>query len=52
MDYRKLLIKYILYIAEQEGITFLEDRRRRHAIFTEEEWQEMKILDREADEVQ
>ena len=49
MDYKALLQKYIRHVGEEEGVTFIEDRKPEYA--TEEEWAELERLD-EIDSVQ
>lgn len=47
IDYRKLLKKYITHVSECEGVTFINDWRRT-VHFTNEEWDELELLDEEA----
>ena len=52
MDYRELLKKYINYVGEIEGVTFLGERYANRgftpSFFTIEEWEELNKLDEEA----
>jgi hypothetical protein len=50
MDYRKLLKKYIHHVGSCEGVTFLQDYNRGLSgdIFSNEEWDELSILDKES----
>lgn len=50
MDYRKLLKKYINYVGEMEGVTFLSDfyGTPNEEDFTREEWKELQELDKES----
>lgn len=49
MDHRQLLKKYITYVGDEEGTTFLGVRggMLSEVEFTEEEWQELKKLEDE-----
>lgn len=39
MDYKELLKKYIIHVAEWEGVDFINDwRLGRESLFTEGEW--------------
>lgn len=48
LDYRDLLIRYILHVAESEGTTFLSEHRRPAASgevqFSDEQWAELGKL--------
>jgi len=46
-DYRSLLVRYIRHVEDNEGVTFLAHWYYSE-LFTEEEWEEMKILAAEA----
>jgi len=51
MDYRKLLIKYIVHILDNEGISYIDwlnNDKGSAAVFTAEEIKELKALDKEA----
>jgi hypothetical protein len=49
IDYRKLLLKYILHVGEEEGITFLGEHRIDGApYFSDAEREELKKLDDES----
>lgn len=46
IDHRELLRKYMDHVAECEGVTFVEDGRKRSEQFSEEEWAELQEIDR------
>lgn len=46
MDYRTLLIKYIAYIGEIEGVSYISGDNPEN--FTKEEWDELNKLDKES----
>lgn len=52
MNYKELLKKYINYVGEMEGVTFLGERYANKGYypsnFTKEEWEELNKLDKEA----
>jgi len=48
MDYRTLLKKYIRHVGDCEGTSFLSGWYRDGA-FTDEEWAELTLLDREVE---
>jgi len=48
MDYRTLLKKYIRHVGDCEGTSFLSGWYRDGA-FTDKEWAELTLLDREVD---
>jgi len=49
VDYKLLLIKYINYIGEMEGITYIDEHISKD--FTKEEEKELNQLDKEAYEL-
>lgn len=49
MDYRALLLQYIRFVRECEGVDFIDSRRSEADVeFTNEEWQELELLSAEA----
>ena len=49
IDYGKLLKKYIDYIHDVEGTAYIEidNRYRADVVFTKDEWNELKRINRE-----
>lgn len=49
MDYRTLLLKYIVFVGEEEGTDFIQEWRRPPGEFFDDEWIELELLASEAD---
>ena len=54
IDHRELLRKYIVHIGNEEGLSFLNDWHRGPTLggknhFTDEEWAELKSIERIAE---
>ena len=48
MDHKDLLKRYINWVREREGVTFLSDSRN-SSYFSNEEWEELCRLDKEGE---
>jgi len=49
MDYRTLLKKYIEHVIWEEGFNYIDCELNLRNFFTEEEWNELKLLAKEVD---